>query len=454
MLTESVTLMKEECSNFLGLLGFSLRSFPFKLHEIADRRVKLSVQDAAVSLEMPMEERASAKRRTEISFPIDPRIPFPFQGRKIAFDLSSNLQPLRNLEPGDTILARSADGPVWTVRTGPMGEYYSSAFPLPGVKQTGALIDVITPARLIEVIPVLEYLRGFAGNSKPPELRACFIFDDPNLHRPSYGYVNYAEIARRGSKFNYHVSFATVPLDAWYTHAPTAKIFRESKTNISLSIHGNNHVKRELALPYCEQQRHALLREAVNRIARLERKAGVSVCRVMVPPHGACSSEMLEALPLCGFSGASVSHGSLRAYNPNAAWTRRLGISPVEVVNGCRVTPRWAISPNSENEICYAAYFGQAIILRAHHQDLRGGVELLDVNAQHINGLGDVKWSALTEILDGFQVKSSDPEASHQDKIVKTYTGFQYSVRCRALMRRVLAEARDRIDPLIHSRRH
>ena len=45
-----------------------------------------------------------------------------------------------------------------------------------------------------------------------------------------------------------------------------------------------------------------------------------------------------------------------------------------------------------------AAYLGRPMILRGHHQDLKGGLELLDDYARFINGLGKVEWLKLSSL--------------------------------------------------------
>src|SRR5208283_5127567 len=116
--------------------------------------------------------------------------------------------------------------------------------------------------RFLEMLPLLQWLREICAGASPvgPPLRACFIFDDPNLHWPRYGFVDYRQLAAQAEKENYHVSFATIPVDAWFTHSGTAGIFREHRSRLSLLIHGNNHTKRELARPYTEPERFFLLK--------------------------------------------------------------------------------------------------------------------------------------------------------------------------------------------------
>jgi hypothetical protein len=165
-----------------------------------------------------------------------------------------------------------------------------------------------------------------------------------------------------------------------------------------LLVHGNNNNKKELARSYTEPERIFLLKQAIGRIERLERRSGLAVSRVMVPPHGACTEEMLAELPVCGFEAACISHGSLRAHNKSRAWTKSLGFRPFELIRGCPVLPRWGVSGDLKNTILLAAFLKQAIILRGHHQDLKDGPELLDELARFVNGLGPVAWLNMTDM--------------------------------------------------------
>jgi hypothetical protein len=279
-------------------------------------------------------------------------------------------------------------------------KHFKSGFPLVGVPSSGDLRDVLNGERFIEVLPLLHFLHELvgAGRSDGPPLRACFMFDDPNLHWRRYGYVDFEQIAARAVKHNYHVSFATIPIDSWFIHKPTAALFRDNPEHLSLTVHGNNHTKRELAVDYTEGQRAFLLRQAVRRIQRLERNAGLRVCRVMVPPHGACTQAMLAQLRRYGFEAACISHGSLRAHNKSRDWTRTLGYSPSEVVEGCSVLPRWGLRGNITNTILLAMYLKQPIVLRGHQEDLKDGPDLLDQVARFINNVGPVSWSNMTGI--------------------------------------------------------
>lgn len=344
--------------------------------------------------------RPGTLHEVPVHFADDPNVPFPFRGRSLRVKVA--VEPrLLALEAGEKVLATCESGPVWTQLQRGGVKHFRSGLVLPGIPAAGNLQDVLNGERFLELLPLLHFLRELSGGQgyEGPPLRAGFIFDDPNLHWPTYGHVNYREVVAHADRENYHVSFATVPLDAWFTHAGTAAIFRNHADRISLCVHGNDHTKQELARNFSQPGRVALLRQAIRRIERLEQRAGLQVARVMVPPHGACAEAMLEATPQCGFEGACISHGSLRAHNRTQPWAKTLGYRPAELVAGCPVLPRWSFAGNPTNTILLAAYLRQPMILRGHHQDLKVGIGLLDELARTVNSLGAVNWSNLTELM-------------------------------------------------------
>jgi hypothetical protein len=334
-----------------------------------------------------------------VRFSDDEEVPFPFQGRALSCKVCVRPDPLK-LVAGEKPLLTCERGVVWAQSEVRGQKVFRSALALPEIPSEGNLHDVLNGDRFLEMLPVIHFLRTVTGyyQWQRPPVRAQFMFDDPNLHWPTYGLVKYGELASRAERENYHVSFATVPLDAWFTHGGAAEIFRINPERLSLCVHGNDHTKRELAQNYTQEGRIGLLRQAIRRIETLERRAGIGISKVMVPPHGACAHEMLAEMVGCGFESACISHGSLRAHNRARAWTKTLGYSPAEQIEGCPVLPRWAFVGTTENTILLAVFLDQAVVLRGHHQDLKEGVELLDAFARTINGLGKVNWTNMSEI--------------------------------------------------------
>jgi hypothetical protein len=354
------------------------------------------------SISLPLlthREGKSQHIETEVTFADDPDVPFPFRGRTVSTKLAQ-AEAVLSARSNEKCLAASKWGPIWVMSKIGGIKHFKSALPLPHISADENFNDVFNGECFLPMLVLLQFVREITASTayQDPPLRASFIIDDPNLHWPRYGFVDYREFITHAQKENYHVSFATIPLDTWFTHAATADIFRTNSRWLSLLIHGNDHAKQELALNYSDTARKGLLQQAIQRINRLERKTNIRVCRVMVPPHGACSDEMLAELSKCGFESACISTGSLRAHNQDKAWTKTLGFFPAELIQGCPVLPRWGLTGNVKNSLFIAAYLGQPMILRGHHQDLKDGGEVFDEYARFINGLGNVFWSSMTDL--------------------------------------------------------
>jgi len=367
-----------------------------------DKNVIGHAYPTVTSLTLPLCARVVTDEKVveiDVNFADDPDVPLPFRGRSLRTHVAAEAKPLI-LVGGEKVLASSEEGPLWSVSEANGTKHFRSSLGWPCLPEDGSLISVLNGDRFLELLPIIHFVRTVCGLSRyeGPPLRACFMFDDPNLHWPRYGFVDFQQIASHAARENYHVSFATIPLDAWFTHAGTADLFRKNSDWLSLVVHGNNHTHKELAQNTEQPVRASLLLQALRRMERLEHKSGLNVSRTMVPPHGACSEAMLEELPKCGFESATISHGSLRAHNQDRPWTRNLGYHPSEMVQGCPVLPRWGLNGNVQNVILLAAYLKQPIILRGHHADLRDGLEVLDQLAQFINGLGDVLWGNMTKL--------------------------------------------------------
>ncbi|MBA3589300.1 hypothetical protein [Methylibium sp.] len=372
----------------------------------------LSASGTVTSFAAPAADEAGGHRcvETEVRFADEDEVAFPFRNRRVRTPLPQGHPPLA-MEPFDKVLATTSSGVLWSVRTTDGVQHYRSALPLLAIGEEQALSDAMGGNRFIENLPLMHFLFELsAPRWHAPPLRAAFIFDDPNLHWHTYGYVRYKDVAERAVRENFHAAFAAIPLDAWFTHQPTASIFRQNHRSLSLLIHGNNHGRHELAQAASASGTDALLRQAVQRIEHLESKAGLDVCRVMVPPHGACSGQTLAALPGAGFEAACISPGSLQAHSVNAAANPSLGFFPAENVNGCHVMPRSAFHGSAENAMLVAAYLGRPMILRGHHQDLKGGLDLLDGYARFINGLGNVEWLKLSSLARRSYRFSNDAE--------------------------------------------
>lgn len=299
------------------------------------------------------------------------------------------------------IVARDGSGPFWLRN-----------------RQRGVRVDVanvgfndevtygvFTPAmwheQVLPLIIFIDFVREVTGDSEwtHPAPSASVIFDDPNLHRMRYGFLDYVELLESMRRTNYHVSIATIPIDSWYVSERVAAFFREHTREYSFVYHGNDHVSNELARTRTQSERTALLLQALQRIGRCEAGAKIEVEKAMVAPHGACSDEMLRELAIHDFLGACISWGSLNHHNHGQPWAAKLGLKNTEIIHELPVLSRMSFEGAEEKSIRLAMFLHQPIILRGHHDDLRDGLGGLEEKVRLVNELAHPRWDSIGRIL-------------------------------------------------------
>ena len=341
---------------------------------------------------------------TEVSLAEHRGLPRAVRGRTIREEMSVERPPFAVPEAA-TVLASAAGSAVWW-QIGELGEIPGtlclSAYPLSELAEEEALIEHLRSGRFMGLLPLLHFLNLVMGTEgwKPPPLRASFVIDDPNLHWPSYGYLNYKALIDHATRYGYHVGLATVPLDGWLINRRATSLLRDHPSALSLLMHGNDHVARELGRLSTDQRADEVIARALLRVASLERRTGLAVNRVMAPPHGACSEPALRAMFRLGMEAACISRpypwrDGLAPPTPLAGWR------PAEMVaGGLPVLPRYFLGL-PRDDLAFRALLGQPLILYGHHGDFAGGLDPFEKATEDINGLGDVQWSPLGRIARG-----------------------------------------------------
>ncbi len=337
--------------------------------------------------------------------PLDARL----RGSRLGDQGVVHLAPL-DAAPGDEVLATIDGSPVWLRRagSGPVCELVSAA---PAELEEGeALRDRLRNGRFLGVAALLHFLRDVCRSLgwTAPAPRACFLFDDPNLHWLSYGHLRYRDLIDDARRHQYHVSFATVPLDAWFVHPSAGRLFREHSAELSLAVHGNNHARQELAHAESPAAAHATVAQALRRIETFERRSGVPVSRIMVAPHGVCSREVARALSRLDFDGLCISRPYPWLARPPRPWLEHpgdasplVGWDPASVIeNGLPVLLRRGFQDPVE-DLALRAFLDQPLIIHGHHPDVADGLDLLRELATRVNALGSVQWQSLGEIAAG-----------------------------------------------------
>jgi hypothetical protein len=284
--------------------------------------------------------------------------------------------------PAATVLGHCGKDPVWWAE-GPL----RIARPAPReLGESEALRDRLGAGRSLALLPLIEFLRGLTAAIAwtPPPPTASFVIDDPNLHWPTYGYIELRELARHARLHGYHAVLATVPLDARWAHAGALQAIEQSAGAISLAVHGNDHDGGELGRVDTTMPATSLAAQALRRVARFERRTGHAIDRVMVPPHEACSPATVAALLRCGYEAISmtipfpwlgVGRGDWLARPPHA--DALVGWRPLERGTGLPTILRHPLAGRSATELRLRAYLDQPLVLYGHHGDLASGLDVL-----------------------------------------------------------------------------
>jgi hypothetical protein len=295
---------------------------------------------------------------------------------------------------GDVVLADAGGDAVWTRRPGP-APLDRVAAPLLDLGEAAPLRDGLHGARGLAVVALVAFLRAVAWGDEVTEapVRAAILFDDPNLRRPTYGHIDFAELVRHADAHNYHASMAMIPLDRHLAHKGTVGLFRDRADRVSLAFHGNNHEKNELLQPADLPEALVLCAQALRRVEAFERAEDLPVSRVMTAPHGMCGPSTARALGALPFAGLCAIHPlpwreDPPAERPLAGW------DPATFVEGCPVLPRVPLDWGADG-LALRAFLGHPIVLYGHHDDVAGGLEPLAEAAARINRMGAVEWVAL-----------------------------------------------------------
>jgi hypothetical protein len=336
--------------------------------------------------------------------PLDARL----RGQRLG-DAGAQGVPALPTEPGQTVLAERHDGAVWLSRTDGPGRADVVVVAPAELADEECMRERVRDGRFLAVVALVDFVRDVCPRGlwqAPPPLRACFLFDDPNLHWRSYGHLRYPELVAHADRHGYHVALATVPLDGWFVHPATAELFRKRADRLSLLAHGNDHTRLELARPTAPGERRALLAQAVRRIAAFERRSGIPVARVMAAPHGVCSEEIARELVPTGFEALCISRPFPWLARRGRPWLSKppgasplTGWGPASIVSGGLPVILRRSFEDPDEDLALRAFLDQPLIVYGHHGDVRDGLGRLEELAARIGRLGDVRWMSPREML-------------------------------------------------------
>jgi hypothetical protein len=348
-----------------------------------------------------------------VTFSHDEILHAAFRGATERLERELSVAELRSAD-GHVALAWHSSSTLWQVRKVNGAELHTVASAPPKIGGGDLLWSHLEYANWAELFPLLHFFQRLTAdvNWQPAPAMGCFMFDDPNLHSLRYGYLDFAELLQASELHDYHVALATVPLDAWYAAPKVVELFRNNKKRLSLLMHGNNHVKEELAREYDEDKGLSLLAQALRRVAGFERRTELKVAKVIAPPHGGCSYSILAQMLRLPFEGVCTMASSL-LHSASGPLSLDFGLSPTWFMGGgIPVVGRWDLRYGTI-PLRLAAFLSQPIVPYGHHQDCAEGVYCLSRIADEVNSWESRTWTDMESILCSQYRTRTDAELMH-----------------------------------------
>jgi hypothetical protein len=445
-----------EAAYAVRFAGWDAGSAAGSAHEL-DAVVVLGEGDAPVpavpSLTLHTDETPGGTPRL-LALANDPALARVLRGAQLSYThtgacgADAGASALGTMGPAETVLATLDGAPAWTCERTDRAPHHRAACAPAELGAEEALRERLRPGRCLALLALVHFLTELTAprHPPPPPLRAAFVIDDPNLHLPRYGHIDYAALLGHARRHGYHVAVAMVPLDARFAHPRAVRIFREGSAHLSLCIHGNDHDGAELGRLHDERQATAVVAQALRRTAAFERRTGISVDRVMVPPHERLSEPVARALYACGYRALTATRPyPWLADTLERSWLEHpaeagplVGWRPFDVVaGGLPVLLRADFLHHPREDLVLRAFLGQPLILYGHHDLLAGGPDAFARAAAEIDRLGEVRWSALGPMAPGRPPMPAAPDAIALTAIPAPRP------RLAPLLRRIVSEGRD-----------
>jgi hypothetical protein len=312
---------------------------------------------------------------------------------------------ISGFEQFDTILAHNERVPVWkkTVKDGIDIHIIST---LLSEKYCGLPVyRIFQRERFFTAFAVFNFIRMHCHENiwQYPQSRSCITIDDPNLRSMGYGYISYRTLVRQLKNLNAHAEIATVPFDLlFYKNKKVIEFFKNNSKYISLCTHGLFHLNGDLKdNRYTSRTPVSYLKWADDVLKNFERKSGLLVSRLIVPPHELLSKDFLvaaQSIRCLGFCLGGKPNGISINLDPDDIST---GLTPASWSYGMPIFLRENIEAFSntysdvgiQQDYLIQSFLNKPLIFCSHSFNYREKSDSLQNAAAYINSIKGVLWS-------------------------------------------------------------
>ena len=324
---------------------------------------------------------------------------WPFAGLSVQEEADRELETL--LGPAVHPLVTVVGRPVLAAIRG-SDMLVTTAVPWPDAAPPYLLRSAMSPRRFLDVLPTLIFVRRALGERawRRPRAQAIAVIDDPNLARLSYGYLDYQQAARLASDCRFHLSIGFVPLDYSRTDPAVGRFFLENERRLSLVMHGNDHLKREMARAVSDDRASFAMRQGLARMRRHRELTGLACAPIMTMPHGASDPRWVKAMRDAGYSAAMIGRAYSFTDDPQSAGAGRLyELMPAETsLYGFPLVTRWALE-YPLTDVLFGAFLGKPSCVYTHHQFFAEGWGPFLNAVSFLNRQLDSRWGPAVEIV-------------------------------------------------------
>lgn len=280
--------------------------------------------------------------------------------------------------------------------------------------------DAFRQRHFFRMSPLLFFIRAIAGKAAWHATRdyANLTVDDPKLTEP-YGQLSYMRLLQDMKERNYHTTIAFIPWNYDRNDAEITNLFVENPKYLSISVHGNNHDRREFfryasegedryaARPLVEQEEDVA--ESVVRMEEFSRRTGVPHDRVMVFPHGIAPAKTLELLKKYNYVATfNLANTPLDVNDPGASLPdlRAVTTQFYNFPSVRRYPPlkfesdgRSPYQERLRTQILIDLFLDNPVAFYTHHDFFDVRSDTFGLSADYVNSLNpEVEWASLGEL--------------------------------------------------------